>query len=376
MKIAEPIRDWFSICCVGKLPIKRLRLREYFLFPLPVLIAYVLLSLYPNFLWVLQGENTHWFKNAQSCDVPSTLKNCYLRYNINWFVLTTYALYAVLIYKNRFLLLLNDFKDKKVIDHDTYKEAKNSLVSKKRFFLFLALFEILFYISWYQPYEIPKDIAGIFIAVIILPIGAQIFSAFTAGVIFPITLSKRAIRVNVFDVDKRGGLKPISELLIVLTAIYFFGIFLTFILYPPFYATASILARQSFGLIFIMFGVFIFFVPQIYIHRSLTEEKTGLLRDIQDKISNWIREAIEIEHNNRESQDARFQDRLSSFQKIRSEIDIMGTWPFDLNILKFLFSSSIPIIFFVVNLVNSNEPLSFHGIINLLNQILKATPNK
>lgn len=102
--------------------------------------------------------------------------------------------------------------------YDTYKEAKNSLISKKRFFLFLALFEILFYISWHQP----NDIAGTFIAVIILPIGAQIFSAFTAAVILPITLSKRASRVNVFDVDKRGGLKPISELLIVLTSIYFF----------------------------------------------------------------------------------------------------------------------------------------------------------
>jgi hypothetical protein len=72
------------------------------------------------------------------------------------------------------------------------------------------LFEIIFYIWWR-----PNDIAGIFIAVIILPTGAQIFSAFTAGAILPVILSKRPIRVNVFDADKRGGLKPISELLIV-----------------------------------------------------------------------------------------------------------------------------------------------------------------
>jgi hypothetical protein len=125
-----------------------------------------------------------------------------------------------------------------------------------------------------------------------------------------------------------------------------------------------------------MFGVFIFFVPQIYIHRSLAEEKTDLLRYIQDKISNWIREAIEIEHNKRESQDTGFQDRLSSFQNIRSEIDLMGKWPFDLNILKFLLSFSIPIIVLVVNLVNSTKPLSFDDIISLLNQILTATPNQ
>ena len=72
------------------------------------------------------------------------------------------------------------------------------------------MFEIIFYLWWR-----PNDIAGIFIAVIILPIGAQIFSAFTAGAILPVILSKRPIRVNVFDADKRGGLKPISELLIV-----------------------------------------------------------------------------------------------------------------------------------------------------------------
>jgi len=373
MKMPEPIPEWFSICCLGKLPIKRLSIREYFLFPLPVLIAYVLLSLYPNFLWVLQGENTHWFKNAVNCrDLPHSdnfyLKYCFLRYNIIWFVLTAYSLYIVLIYKNRFLLLLNDFKDKNVIDDDTYKEAENSLISKKRFFLFLVLFEIIFYIWWH-----PNDIAGIFIAVIILPIGAQIFSAFTAGVILPIILSKRAIRVNVFDADKRGGLKPISELLIVLTSIYFFGILISYIMYPDFYNRP--VGFPFFGLIFIMFGVFIFFVPQIYIHRLLAEEKTGRLRYIQDKISNWIREAIEIEHNNRESQDTGFENRLSSFQNIRNEIDRMGTWPFDLNIIKFLLSSSIPIIVFVVNLANSTKPLSFDEIIKLINHILTATPN-
>ncbi|MFZ0328687.1 MAG: hypothetical protein WAL66_15440 [Nitrososphaeraceae archaeon] len=368
MKIPEPVLEWFSICCLGKLAVERLSIREYFLFPLPVIIAYVLLSLYPNFLWVSQGENTHWFRSVVNCpDLPHSdnfyLRNCFLRHNIVWFVMSTYALYTVLIYKNRFFLLLNDFKDKNVIDDDTYKEVNNSLISKKRFFLFLVLFEILFYIEWHQPY----DIAGIFIAVIILPIGAQIFSAFTAGVILPIILSKGTVRVNVFDADKRGGLKPISELLIVLTSIYFFGILFTYILYPPFY--------NFFGLIFIMFGVFIFFVPQIYTHRSLAEEKTRLLRYIQDKISNWIREAIEIEHDKRQSQDTGFQGRLSSFQNIRSEIDIMGTWPFDINILKFLLSFSIPIIAFVVNLANSTKPLPFDDIINLINQIVVATTN-
>jgi hypothetical protein len=137
-EMPEPILEWFSICCLGKLPIERLSIREYFLFPLPVLIAFVLLSLYPNFLWVLQGENTHWFKSGVICDLPPSknfyLKHCYLRYNIYWFVLSAYTLYAVLIYKNRFFLLLNDFKDKNVIDDDTYQEAKNSLISKNRFF--------------------------------------------------------------------------------------------------------------------------------------------------------------------------------------------------------------------------------------------------
>jgi hypothetical protein len=306
------------------------------------------------------------------CDLPPSknfyLKHCYLRYNIYWFVLSAYTLYAVLIYKNRFFLLLNDFKDKNVIDDDTYQEAKNSLISKNRFFLFLVLFEIIFYIWWR-----PNDIAGIFIAVIILPIGAQIFSAFTAGAILPVILSKRPIRVNVFDADKRGGLKPISELLIMLTSLYFSGILITYILYPNFYSIPK--AFPFFGLIFIMFGVFIFFVPQIFIHRLLAEKKTGLLRYIQDKISNWIREAIEIEYNKRETQDTGFQNRLPFFQNIRSEIDRMGTWPFDLNIIKFVLSSSITIIVAVVNSANLTKPLSFDGIINLINDIVKAIPN-
>jgi hypothetical protein len=184
-KIPEPILEWFSICCLGNLPVKQLSIRKYFLFPLPILIVYILLSLYPNFLWVLHGENTHWFKSGVNCPPRDNLylKNCFLRYNIIWFILTAYALHTVLIYKNRFLLLLNDFKDKNVINGNICKEAKNSLFNKKRFFLFLALFEIFFY-YWWQP----NDIAGIFIAVVILPIGAQIFSAFVAGAAFPIFL--------------------------------------------------------------------------------------------------------------------------------------------------------------------------------------------
>jgi hypothetical protein len=103
------------------------------------------------------------------------------------------------------------------------------------------LFEIFFYIWWY-----PNDIAGIFIAVAVLPIGAQIFSAFLAGATLPVILSKRA-RVNIFDADKRGGLKPISELLIVLTSIYFVGILMSYIMYPSFYTMPK--AFPFFGLV-------------------------------------------------------------------------------------------------------------------------------
>lgn len=122
--------------------------------------------------------------------------------------------------------------------------------------------------------------------------------------------------------------------------------------------------------------MFLFSLCLRYIYTDHSEEKTCLLSYIQDKISNWIREAIEIEHNQRKPQDTGFQDRLSSFQNIRSEIDLMGTWPFDLNILKFLLSFSIPIIAFVVNLVSSTKPLPFDDIIRLLNQLLTATPNQ
>jgi hypothetical protein len=369
MKMPEPILEWFSICCLGKLPVKQLSIRKYFLFPLPILIAYILLSLYPNFLWVVHGENTHWFKSAVNCPPRDNfyLKNCYLRYNLIWFVLTGYAIYTVLIYKNRFYLLLNDLKDKNVINDDIYKEAKNSLFSNKSFFIFLGLFEIFFYI-WWQP----NDIAGIFIAVVVLPTGAQIFSAFLAGATLPIILSKRA-RVNIFDADKRGGLKPISDLLIVLTSIYFVGILMSYIMYPSFYTMPK--AFPFFGLVFIVLGVFIFFVPQIYIHRLLAREKTSLIRYVQGKISYLIKEIIEIEGTKKESQDKDlFQNRLSSFQNIRSEIDRMGTWPFDLNIIKFLFTLSITIIIPAV-VTYSNKPLTFGDIIDFINKILTATPH-
>jgi hypothetical protein len=368
MKIPENVNEWFSIFCLGKLPTKQLSLRDYFLFPLPFILIYFSISLFPNFIWVLHEESTPWFREAICLSNINNfyLKHCFLKYNIIWFILTMYALYTSLLFKNRFFLLLDEFKCKNIIDDDVYKEAKNSVINKKRFFFFLGLFEILFYVWWE-----PNDLAGIFIAVFVLPIGAQIFSTFTAGTFLSIILSKRIIRINVFDVDKRGGLKPISELLIMLASIYFSGILISYILYPTFYTMPKVFPVS--GFIFIMIGVFIFFMPQVYIHRLLVKEKTNLLYYIQDKITRGIKEVIGIEHNKLEPQiKDEFQNHLSSFQNIRSEIDRMGTWPFDLNIIKFLISFSVPIIVFVVNTTNLNKPLSFDDIIDLITHMTSA----
>jgi hypothetical protein len=347
---------------------KVLHTDKSFLLPLPILLAYFLISLLPNFIWISLDYTGHWFRiDPQFCDPiyhNFWLEHCFLRYNLIWFILTAYALYAVLYYKYKLLDVLNRLKAKNVINDDTYYRAQSSLISSKRFLTFLAIFEIFFYLWW-----APDDLPGIFIALVILPIGAQIFSAFTAGALLPKFLTKGPLAINIFDSDRRGGLKAISDLLITLSSIYFFGLLISFILYPRLYTVPS--EFPFYGLFFILIGVFIFFFPQLHVHRILLERKTILLDNIHQKISSIISQIIQTKGFEKKSDDEDLANYLSQFQNIRDETNRMETWTFDWNIIKFIVSFSLALIIPLTKLIDpSHAALSIDDIVNTIKNII------
>lgn len=265
----------------------------------------------------------------------------YFGYNITWFILTVYALYTVLLYKLKFVHVMKSLANG-VIDRSGYDRTMRSFKDRRLFLLFLTFFEISFFIWWFNG-KIPQelDIQGLFIAIAVLPIGAEIFSAFLATALLPFTLRRR-ITVNVRSYDRHGGLKPVSDLLIVFVFLYFVGITVAFILYPPF------ISHPVFGSIFVAIGVGIFFMPQLLLHQTLVGVKHDELSNVQSLIDDLERKILAIKvHDigNQAENREMYESYLSSYRTIREEINSMSTWPFDLNgLYKLLLGSIIPAI--------------------------------
>jgi uncharacterized membrane protein (DUF485 family) len=269
-------------------------------------------------------------------------------------MLTIYALYVVLIYKLRFESKVRILKDRGVIKFEMQKKLWDSFTERKSFLAFLVFFELTFYLWWWANGSSPPgfDIQGLFIAFAVLPIGAEIFSAFLATALLPFTLKKQ-IDVRVRNFDKRGGLKPISDLLIIFLLLYFVGVLLAFILYPPF------ISNLLFGSIFIAIGVGVFFIPQIVLHQVLVKKKNEESDKIQKLIDNLEEKILAIDIPDLQNQSAEremYESYLSSYRTIREEIESMSTWPFDLNgLYKFLLVSTLPAIPLPFVLSSSNN---------------------
>ncbi len=265
-------------------------------------------------------------------------------------MLTIYALYVVLIYKHKFASKVRILKDRSVIEFKTQEKLWDSFTERKSFLVFLIFFELTFYLWWWGGWpwfnETPpgfdmQGFQGFFIALAVLPIGAEIFSAFLATALLPFTVNKQ-IDVRVRNFDKHGGLKPISDLLIIFLLLYFLGVLIAFILYPPF------MSNLIFGSIFIAIGVGIFFIPQIVLHQVLMKKKNEELDKIQKLIDYSEEKILAIDISDLQKQSAEremYESYLSSYRTIREEVESMRTWPFDLNSLyKFLLVSTLPAI--------------------------------
>ncbi|HEY7108297.1 MAG TPA: hypothetical protein VH415_02600, partial [Nitrososphaeraceae archaeon] len=235
------------------------------------------------------------------------------------------------------------------------KDYLSSKRLKLLFFIFLLIFETMFIMNWYNPcspsglcMNIDYDISGPFIAIAVIPVGTLlIFSFFAGPVLLTRYLAGRGwISVLIFDPDKMGGLKPIGNLILMSTLLLSVGIFLTFILHPTYYFIQNGLPYV--GLTFLGIDLFLFVYPQSILHKLLAKLKEDSMQIIQEKIevsSERLRKATDAEDK---EEMAQYSEKLSNYKNIREEIERLGVYPFDWNILKVIIPSILSIVTLII----------------------------
>jgi len=237
----------------------------------------------------------------------------------------------------------------KTISEENHSKSEKSLGNKKWFVIFLILFEFGFHIAWYgsmdkdvgistYSFNPGLDLSGIFIAAVVLPIASQMFTSMRAIGRIQHTI-KNQFMISVFSFDKRGGLKPIGDLLLLLAIVYFVGISVVFFLYPDIF-------KIYFGFAFVAFGGMIFLVPQISLHHILLNKKNEYLNRVQKKISHYSHKILETDSNSSNPDELEdYSNSLDKYKEVRDEINLMRVWPSDLNtVYKFISSLPIPTI--------------------------------
>ena len=184
---------------------------------------------------------------------------------------------------------IDQLLNNKIIDEDVYQTISKSLTGYSVFLVLIIIFEIAFYFAWFfnslnscQEPRICIDksigltdiISYLVIAVVVIPIGTRCFAVLVEIAILPWRLSKVGGNINIFHIDKKGGLEPIVELLLYGTVYVSGGIVLVYYLYYDLFKGQNLV---YYGSIFIFLNLFIFFLPQIHIYTVLSKKRNEVL---------------------------------------------------------------------------------------------------
>lgn len=289
------------------------------------------------------------------------LRHCFFRNDLVWLILIAYASLIIVLYlKKKFFDTIKNLRVNEVI-YDT-NDFEKIIIRKWLYITLLVPFLIFFLFFWYGPYDSSNhfpgfdfdfDLSGIFIAVLVIPLGTLIVSSFFSAAFLPYFLLGYSIRirpkkqsptvkrysVNVLDPDRQGGLRPIGELLASATLVFSGGVFLAYLLFPKYF---EIYNGTFIGFIFIFMDFFIFLLPQYLVHKRLEEEKSKAIRYFQSEISFCLKKLQQTYEQG--SWVIHWYILYSINLNTRREIDLMKTWPFDPNILTFLLSNILIII--------------------------------
>lgn len=143
-----------------------------------------------------------------------------------------------------------------------------------------------------------------------------------------------SLRLESFLEDRMMGTRPMGNLALSLTAAYFGGLLVTYLLFSTF--LPSSVASSVLLFAFLLLGVALFFLPLTSIHGMMQAEKRRLLREIGgryprlDNNRSEPRESATLEDVHAGL--ARFTD-LQEVEMLDKKIASLPTWPFDIQVV-------------------------------------------
>jgi hypothetical protein len=112
--------------------------KDYIIFPFSIIIVFsLLLIIYALFINAGLDDAIFEQKDCEHTSLNFWLKHCGFRFDIIWFILITYALFAGIIYKKTLFNSICMSKSKSVIRNVAIKKYLTSKHLKLLFFIFL-----------------------------------------------------------------------------------------------------------------------------------------------------------------------------------------------------------------------------------------------
>jgi hypothetical protein len=300
------------------------KLKKWYLYPVPLIILYFVTAFVPHLYSIFSDVwwNIHYLNFADT---------------LGWLVLIIAVLYGTAFFRKTLFTRINTLFDDRIIDYDPddpddqkqidkiYTDVKNGVRNKKTIIGFLILFEFLVGFFWYfdiqegeivlSQSEFVLQIPGTIIMIFVLPVAAEIFTIALAGALLPLKLGKFAIPQPLHK-DHHGGLKPFGDIMLVMEYVYVGGLAISFIAFEEFRSTPVL-----FGLFIVIMSALIL-IPQINLHKKLSEAKEDAMAEIQE---------VYLYKNNHNSKTVKKTSKILPEWK---ESD--GTWPFDASYLTFV----------------------------------------
>ncbi|MGI0027110.1 MAG: hypothetical protein ACREAD_04635 [Nitrosopumilaceae archaeon] len=297
----------------------KIHLKKWFLYPLPLIIFYVITSVIPH-VYVEFTKNQFLSPYYHNFVVT-----------IGWLLLIIGVTYGTVFYKRVFIKSLKKLQDDQVIcSKEECDKAIKELHNRKIFFTFLVIFEIMVGFFWY--YNIVNgavvndfhsiQIPDLVIQIFVLPLAAETFTVAIAGSRLPIILKN--IKINVLHFDQHGGLKPFGDIFLTIELVYLGAIILSVSVFHEFRSTPIV------WIPFVIILALIILLPQISLRNKLVQEKNNALEQYQRKYEEYKNRLEDDNRKKTKDSDVEYTQKLLLTKMEKDQIELMNTFSFDL----------------------------------------------
>ena len=243
----------------------------------------------------------------------------------------------------------------KIISVDDFKLAIEELTNKKTFFIYLVVFEFLLNFSWYTDFysinnivvKLRWDVPGLVIAIVIIPIAAEIFTGASTASRLPKIIKER-ININIFHSDQHGGLKPFGNIMLFYVGIYSSTVVISLLVFEEIRRSIIVLP------IFIAIFITVVSLPQISLYNLISASKNYWLTNLERRISS----IITMKNIDSEISDPSSTSKISSnylfLKTVKDQIDQVQAWSFDiLTLYKVLTILLLPLLPMIIDFLKT-----------------------